>query len=111
MRQRAFTGRNAVGVGAGGVAAIVVKETMKLALGMMETSGTRPAVRAGVDRLIAVLCFDTPQLLRHQLQRNIPTHFHKRLFAAPVAGCASVLEITEPDGRIFDPGFALHRAR
>ena len=56
---------------------------MHLALGVMETTRTRPAVGASINRLIAMRCPDPIKLCGNQLFRLVPANPDKGI-AAPL---------------------------
>ncbi len=54
-----FSGGIAVGIERSGIASDAVEESVELALGVMESSGTCPSVRTSEDGLIAVCFYDS----------------------------------------------------
>ncbi len=61
-----------------------VEEAVDLTLGVMEATGTGPAVAAAEDGLIAVLGPDPLQLGGHQIEGDVPFHLDEPLLPAPL---------------------------
>jgi hypothetical protein len=95
MGQQRQGGGEAVIVFLGGEAANGVHEAAELALGMVEPAGGRPAIGAGEDGVVAVLCFYALELARDQIQRLIPRDRDEAV-GAPVTVA------------VFEPAFAHH---
>src|SRR5262249_29734412 len=90
-------GTNAVVVHVPHEAADRIEEAAQLALAVMETTGPRPAIGAGENRLIARLALHAAKLLRHQIEGFIPGYLDERLGASPFPKGA---------GTIFEPALA-----
>ena len=95
--------------GAGGVRALARRraaeqtvEAAQLALGVVEATGARPAVRAGVDGGVAVLADDAPELRRRAIQRLLPADRHPFVGAASRVGAWAVLEPPAADRGVRD---------
>ena len=64
------------------IAANAIHKAVNLALGMMKTTCTGPAITACKNALITLFSFYTGQLICHQRQRIRPGDFNKAVFAA-----------------------------
>src|SRR3981081_4714432 len=59
----------------------------------MKTPGTRPAIGAAEDRLVAEIALDATEFASHQVECFIPRHFDERLGAAALReGAGTMLE-------------------
>src|SRR6266478_7216597 len=59
----------------------------------MKTPGTRPAIGAAEDRLVAEIALDATEFASHQVERFIPRHFDEGLGAAALReGAGTMLE-------------------
>jgi hypothetical protein len=99
-------GGDTVGVGAAGVAAKEIEKTVKLALRMMKTAGAGPAIRAAINRRIALLAFNPGEFIGHQRQRLLPAHFDKGFTPAPsrlAAPLSETLPAPPGDERVMSP--------
>src|SRR5262249_26082544 len=74
-----------------------IEEAPYLTLGMVETSGTRPAIGATENGLVAEVAFHADKLAGHQIQRLVPWNLDKWLDAAA---------IREGAGPFLDPALA-----
>jgi uncharacterized protein (UPF0210 family) len=74
---------------------------MDLALGMMKSPGTRPAVRASVDRAVSATISRRRQRVRGYVKRFVPIDRDERL-AAALRGVtsAAMLIVAEADHRL-----------
>src|SRR5205807_6746134 len=68
-----------------------IEETPYLALGVVETPGTRPAVGATENGLVAELAFHAGELAGHQIKRLVPRNLDRRLGAAALGTSAGTL--------------------
>ena len=70
-----------------------IEEAPYLALGVVETSGTRPAIGTTENGLVAEFAFHAGELAGHQIKRLIPRNLDKRLGAAALGeGARTLLE-------------------
>jgi hypothetical protein len=77
---------------------------MDLALGMVEAPGARPAVRPGVDRLVALVATHARQRICREVQRVVPVDRDEWLSAAAVEpSTGAVLQIAKPHRGFEDP--------
>src|SRR5207245_11309067 len=77
-----------------------IEEAPYLALGVVETSGARPAIGATEKRLVAEFAFHAGELAGHQIKRLVPRNLDKRLGAAALGESAgTLLEPALADGR------------
>ena len=93
----------AVGVPRKCISAKEFQEAMHLALGMVEPPGAGPAVRAAVDRLVAVGVDHAAQLAGQQLGELVPGDGHELVGAARRARPGPVAQPTAAHGRGGDP--------
>src|SRR5262245_27855241 len=90
-----------VGVLAPHVAAQAVEKPVELALGMVETAGAAPAVRATVDGRAAVPLVDARELSREHAECRRPAHGQEGLGSPPAAGPRATVQ---PSGGAPPPG-------
>src|SRR5690242_9296947 len=62
-----------------------------MALGMVEPSGTRPAIGAAENGLVAGFAYYAAELAGHQIKRLVPGNLDKRLGAAALGEDAGTL--------------------
>jgi hypothetical protein len=100
VRDQHLGGGERIGVQRLGVAAEFLKEAMELALGVMKSTGARPAVRAPVDRAVSATVSRRRQCIRGDVEGFVPIDGDERLAAAlrGVTG-AAVLIVAEADHR------------
>ena len=95
----------AVGVHRAGEPTDAVQKPFHLALRMVEPPGAGPAIRPGIDRLIAVFAAHPVKLSGDQTARLGPADRHKGILAALVSGGARpALKPAFPDHRLRNPG-------
>src|SRR5215510_12407148 len=78
-------------------AADSIEKAPHLALGVMEAPGTRPAIGAGEDRLVAKVTLHAAKFASHEVECFIPRHFDEGLGAA---------QLREGAGTMFEPALA-----
>ena len=92
-RHQRACGAEAVGPHVADIAAGAVHEAMHLADGVVEAPGARPAVRAGVDRLVAVRLPHAIDRAGDEVERTVPVDLDERVQAAtPGLGTRAVFQ-------------------
>src|SRR4029077_17763265 len=86
-------------------------EAAQLAARLVENPRRTPALRAGHDRVMAVIAFDTGKLAGDEIESALPRYRHERLAAAAlaVAGAGAGFEPALAHKRLRDPRFRMHR--
>jgi len=77
---------------------------MHLALGVMKPACAGPAVRAAIDRLVAVSVDDAPQLARQKFGQFVPRDGDELVCTAARARARPVAQPAAPDRRCGDAG-------
>ena len=100
MREYHFVGGMGVRVNGPRIAANAVEETVHLGLGVVEASGTAPAIGAPEDCFISVVRADPFQFLGDELKRCLPANLDVGISPPGRAG----------PGTVFQPPLAYRRA-
>ncbi len=79
-----------------GISTKQLEESVHLALRMVEPARAGPAVRAAVDRLVAVGVDDAPQLAGKEFGELLPGHGDELVGAAPRARAGPVAQPVAP---------------
>ena len=110
-RQQCARRAEAVGAQMRDIAADAVHKTMHLALRVMKAPCARPAVGAGENRAVAVLCGDTFQFRGNEIECFVPAYVDEGFRTAQVTGRArATVQITFAHRRVAYPQRALYRA-
>ena len=88
MGHHNFGSCKGIGVFRTRAAADAVQKTFQLALRMVESSGTGPAIGTGVNRLIAKILTDPVQFICDQFVGYFPSHRNEVFFATFFSCCA-----------------------
>lgn len=97
MWKNDFGGPVGIAVNRGGIASDQVEEAMHLALRVVESSGTCPAVGATVDGFIAVMATNPIEFGRDDVERLIPRQLNKGICSALAAcPCACISAGVKP---------------
>src|ERR1700734_2369204 len=85
------------------------QEAPQLPARLMENPRRAPALRAGHDRVMAVIALDAQKLASDQIERALPRHRHEPLAAAALALPGAGFKPTLAHKWLRDTGFRMHR--